>query len=110
MNQSIYDGSSTEVTLEPIQDIASSSVYRRAPKAIFTDLDGETALFQTDTCEYLVLNATGSAIWELIGVPRSLKDICKQLVQDYDVNLEMCMNETSEWLKNAAEREVVLVD
>jgi hypothetical protein len=98
------------VTLEPIQDIASSSVYRRAPKAIFTDLDGETALFQTDTCEYLVLNATGSAIWELIGVPCSLQDICRQLVDNYDVQLELCLHETSEWLKNAVDREVVLVD
>mgnify|MGYP001192314430 CR=1 FL=1 len=96
--------------MKTIQDSASTSVYRRAPKAIFTDLDGETALFHTDTCEYLVLNATGSAIWELIGTPTTLQDICKQLVADYDVAPEICMQETSAWLKSAVEREVVLFD
>ena len=96
--------------MKTIQDSASTSVYRRAPKAIFTDLDGETALFQTDTCEYLVLNATGTAIWELIGSPATLQDICKQLVEDYDVDFQICMQETSDWLRGAVEREVVLID
>ena len=96
--------------MNSMQDISSTSIYRRAPKAIFTDLDGETALFQTDTCEYLVLNATGSAIWELIGSPATLQDICKQLVEDYDIDFQTCMQETSEWLKEAVEREVILID
>ena len=96
--------------MKSIQDSSSTSVYRRAPKAIFTDLDGETALFQTDTCEYLVLNTTGSAIWELIGTPAKLQDICKQLVEDYDVDYQTCVKETSDWLQNAVEREVVLID
>lgn len=47
-----------------IKRSTKACLYKRDPKAIFTDLDGETALFQLETCEYLVLNSTGSAIWD----------------------------------------------
>ena len=94
--------------MEGSEDKTESCLYKRDPKAIFTDLDGETALFQAKTCEYLVLNSTGSAIWELIKTPSSLNDICKQLSADYEVSIDTCIRETKAWLSIAVEKGVAL--
>ncbi|KZR69410.1 hypothetical protein PMIT1313_01096 [Prochlorococcus marinus str. MIT 1313] len=94
--------------MEGSEDKTESCLYKRDPKAIFTDLDGETALFQAETCEYLVLNSTGSAIWELIETPSSLNDICKQLSADYEVSIDTCIRETKAWLSIAVEKGVAL--
>lgn len=95
--------------MEKIKRSTQACLYQRDPKAIFTDLDGETALFQLETCEYLVLNSTGSAIWELLGTPMSLEDICRQLAEDYEVSLDTCSRETEAWLNIAVEKGVALI-
>ena len=82
--------------------------FRRCPNAVFTELDGQTALFQSETCDYLVLNKTGSAIWELLDTKKSIKELCKQLIDEYEIDLETCNRETTEWMETAVEKKVVL--
>ncbi|HGY5533282.1 MAG TPA: PqqD family protein [Prochlorococcus sp.] len=55
-----------------------------------TDLDGQVALFQAETYNYLLLNDTCSAIWGLFNSPRSLEEVCKQLAGDHEISLNIC--------------------
>jgi len=82
-------------------------VFKCNPQVVFTELDGQTALFQAETCEYLILNDTGSAIWGLIDSPRSLQEICNQLAEDYEIDLDTCILETEAWLNTAVDKKVV---
>ena len=85
-----------------------ATLFKRHHQAVFTELDGQTALFQADTCDYLVLNETGSAIWLLLESPRSMQAICRQLVEDYDIDHETCLRETEDWLNAAVEKKVAI--
>ena len=96
------------ITMVEPNNNSAAGLFKRHPQAVFTELDGETALFQAETCEYLVLNDTGSAIWDLIGSSKSMDEICKQLLETYEVSEEICRQETASWLNLAVDKKVAL--
>jgi hypothetical protein len=51
--------------------LSTTALFKQHPQAVFTELDGEIALFQSSSCEYLVLNESGSAIWNALAAQPS---------------------------------------
>ena len=89
--------------------LSSSVRFRQHRQAICTELDGEVALFQSNTCDYLVLNETGSAIWNALKTQPSLAEICEYLQGEYDVNRDECKSSVEAWLDAALEKEVIAI-
>ena len=50
---------------------------------VAANMDGEVALMSITTGRYYCLNETGSRIWELIGQPRPVSEVCKILQEEY---------------------------
>ena len=80
---------------------------KQHPQAVFTVLDGEIALFQSSICKYLVLNESGSAIWNALAAKRSIAELCEILLHDFDVSPEQCLADVKAWLAIALEKQVV---
>ena len=91
-----------------LKNNSAAGLFKLQPQTVFTELEGETALFQEESCEYLVLNDTGSAIWDLIGSSKSMDEICKQLLETYEVSEDICRQETESWLNIAVDKKVAL--
>ncbi len=87
--------------------LSRTSRFKQHHQAICTELDGEVALFQSDTCDYLVLNETGSAIWNALKTRPSLAEICSHLQEEYDVDAGACQSSVEAWLEAAIEKKVV---
>ena len=85
------------------------SRFKQHHKAVCSELDGEVALFQSDTCDYLVLNDTGSAIWRALGSRPTFDELCMQLQQEYEVTPEECSASTQAWLEDALQKKVVVL-
>ena len=89
--------------------LSSTVRFRQHRQAICTELDGEVALFQSNTCDYLVLNETGSAIWNALKTQPSLAEICKHLQDEYEVNSDECKSSVEAWLEAALKKKVISV-
>ena len=89
--------------------VSSTSRFKQHQEAVFTELDGEVALFQSNTCDYLVLNETGSAIWKLLKAQPTLPELCKHLEQEYEVTPDECKTSVEAWLEAALEKKVITV-
>ena len=89
---------------------SSSKRFKQHSQAVYTELDGDVALFQSDTCDYLLLNETGSAIWKLLKAKPTLPELCKHLEQEYEVNPDECKASVEAWLEAALDKKVVAVD
>ena len=89
--------------------VSSSKHFKQHSQAVCTELDGEVALFQSDTCDYLVLNETGSAIWNALESRPTLAEICRQLHQEYEVTEDECAVSVKTWLDDAISKQVVTV-
>ena len=90
--------------------VSGTKHFKQHHQAICTELDGEVALFQSDTCDYLILNETGSAIWKLLKAKPTLPELCKQLEQEYEVTPDECRASVEAWLEAALDKKVVAVD
>ena len=88
--------------------LSTSAHFKQHPQAVFTELDGEIALFQSSSCEYLVLNESGSAIWNALAAQPSIAELCEILLRDFDVSPEQCLSDVKAWLAIALEKQVVI--
>ena len=85
------------------------SRFKQHHNAVYTELDGEVTLFQSDTCDYLVLNNTGSVIWRALGSRPTFDELCMHLQQEYEVTPEECSASTQAWLEDALQKKVVVL-
>lgn len=58
----------------------------------------EVVMMSARNGNYIGLSKVGARIWELIEVPRSLDDVCAQLVREFDVAPEVCRAEVVTFL------------
>ena len=82
--------------------------YRRDPAVVSAEIDGVATLFNPNTCDYLVLNATGSAVWDQIEQPKTLEHIVANLLDEYAVAQPRCIKDVSAWIDDALTRSLIL--
>ena len=87
--------------------LSRASRFKQHHQVVCTKIDGEVALFQSSTCDYLVLNETGSAIWNLLRSHPTLPELCKHLQLEYHVSLDECKSSVEAWLEAALEMKVI---
>ena len=95
-------------TVDHIVEQSVQPLIHRHPAACPAELDGEVCLFQPETAEYLNLNSTGSAIWNLLETPADLDGLVVQLLQLYQVDEADCRQDTETFLAAALERGILL--
>lgn len=88
--------------------LSTTALFKQHPQTVFTELDGEIALFQCSSCEYLVLNESGSAIWNALAAQPSIAELCEILLHDFDVSPAQCLSDVKAWLAIALEKQVVI--
>ena len=89
--------------------VSCTKRFKQHSQAVCTELDGDVALFQSNTCDYLVLNETGSAIWNALKTQPTLTEICKHLEEEYEVTPDECKSSIETWLEAALEKKVIAV-
>ena len=76
----------------------------RNPEVCAAELDGEICLFEPVRAEYLNLNNTGSAIWNLLESPTTLDYLLAELQERYAVDSTTCRLETEAFIREALKR------
>ena len=89
--------------------VSCTKRFKQHHQAVCTKLDGDVALFQSNTCDYLVLNETGSAIWNALKTQPTLPELCKNLQEEYEVTSDECKSSIETWLEAALEKKVIAV-
>ncbi|MDC0303211.1 PqqD family protein [bacterium] len=89
--------------------VSGTKRFKQHSQAVCTEHDGDVALFQSNTCDYLVLNETGSAIWNALKTQLTLPELCKHLEEEYEVTSDECKSAIETWLEAALEKKVIAV-
>ena len=92
-----------------INSLATTARFKQHHQAVHTELDGELVLFQSNTCDYLVLNETASSIWNSLNSQPTMAELCKYLQSEYEVNPDECKTAVETWLKIALEKKLISV-
>jgi hypothetical protein len=94
---------------EPMNLANPPCTYLQNPTICAAELDGEICLFNPSTAAYLNLNGPASAIWNVIASKASEELIIRTLLDAYDVEEDLCITETREFLNEAVEKGMVEV-
>ena len=87
--------------------LTQSTTVVTAEDALSTKIDGETVILHQDVGKYYGLNEVGTFIWELLQQPRSVGELCQEVVTAYGVERERCRNDIEELLVDLVEKNLV---
>jgi hypothetical protein len=81
-------------------EISESSIVVAAVEQISSDLGGEAVILNLKSGVYHGLNEAGARIWNLIQQPKFVKDIKQVLLEEYEVEPEVCISDLLALLDN----------
>jgi hypothetical protein len=70
--------------------ISSSTVIASVKHQVSCDLAGEVVILDMKDGIYYGLNAVGARIWTLLEEPRSVAEIHQTLLDEYDIDPDVC--------------------
>jgi len=89
--------------------INSSTILQRNPNQLFTMIDDEVVMLNIKQEEYLNLNSHASYIWQQLESPHSFGELTDQLCSVYNVEKELCIKDTLEFIKDLVEKDIIQI-
>lgn len=81
-------------------EISEFSTVVTAPDQVSSDLGGEAVILNMGSGVYHGLNEVGAKVWDLIEQPKTVKQIKELLIEEYEVDSEVCKNDLLALLKD----------
>ena len=73
--------------------------YIRKNDAISGKLQDEQVILDIEKGKYFSLNPVATSIWEILEQPLSVDQLCKKLIEEYDVEPKKCSEETTAYIE-----------
>lgn len=80
--------------------IGAETVVRRSEQVLWSSAGEDVVLLHMDRGAYHGLNVMGRRIWELLESPQLVSALCAQLMEAYEVEPEICEQETLRFLED----------
>ncbi len=91
-------------------EISLNSTVTVASDVVSCDLVEEAAILNLKDGVYYGLNPVGARIWNLIQKPIKVSEILEVILDEYDVERDVCKNDLFELLGQLLENELVKVE
>ena len=89
--------------------ILTNSIIVAAKDQVFSDLGEEVVILNLKDGVYYGLDAVGARVWDLIQEARAVREIRDALLDEYDVEPELCERDLLTLLEELAARDLVEV-
>jgi hypothetical protein len=92
-------------------EVGSSTIIRRHPEVIDTDLQGEVVLMSLATGLSYTFDRHGSQIWRFLEKSQSLESLVSQVCEFYEVpDRDKCRSDLHQFLLQLHDSELVTVE
>ena len=81
----------------------------RSGTAVFTELDDQVVMLDTERGKYYELDPVGSRIWVLLEGEPSMAELLDSLTAEFEVDAETCRNDLADFLEKLVELGLVAV-
>lgn len=89
--------------------ITSDSVVVRTGDLVSAPMGDDLAMMDMATGTYFVLDGVAAAIWERIETPSSVRALCGQLCDEFDVPAERCEQDVIPFLEKLRQKQMLRV-
>ncbi len=90
--------------------VTLQSVISRNPEIIHSAMDDEVVMMSVDQGLFFGVDKIGTHIWNLLETPAKVDGLIEKLVTHYDVDPELCKNDTLLFLNDMLVKKVILVE
>ena len=73
-----------------MNSIMKDSIITATKEQVSCDLAGDTAILDLKSGQYYGLNPVGARIWSLIQEPKTVAEVLKVIIGEYDVEATSC--------------------
>jgi hypothetical protein len=87
--------------------ITDSSVISITDKAVHCDLEDEVVILGLEDGIYYGLNPVGAFIWNFIQDPHTLTEIRNAVLEEYEVEKDVCENDLQELMADLEEKGLI---
>ncbi len=88
--------------------ITEQSIIVAAQQQVSGELpDGDVVILNLNNGVYYGLNQVGARIWELIKEPISVRDICRSLLNEYDIDENQCTQDILQLLSELEANQLI---
>jgi hypothetical protein len=88
--------------------VADDALLQRRADPLTAELDGETVMLDPTKGSYFALGPVGSRVWALLEQPRSIRDLCEQLLDEFDVDPPQCRAEVTAFVTQLLDAALVV--
>jgi Coenzyme PQQ synthesis protein D (PqqD) len=89
--------------------ISRHSLISLSNNQVSCDLAGEAAILNLADGVYYGLDQVGAFVWNMLGAPRTVADLCAGVIAEYDVDPEQCERDLLILLEDLASKGLVTV-
>ena len=93
-----------------IDSITTSSIVVAAKGQVSTDLGGEAVILGLESGTYFSLNDSGSIVWNLIQKPRPVAELRDAILDEYDVESDVCERDLLALLGHLFDEGLIIVN
>jgi hypothetical protein len=86
----------------------NSRVSRRSD-LLESDMDGKIVMMNIETGSYYGLDGVAAEIWTFLENPSDVGAICSHLQVEYDVDKNICKEETIAFLKQMENKNIIII-
>jgi Coenzyme PQQ synthesis protein D (PqqD) len=69
---------------------SAETIIQRKSDPLTAEVNGEVVMLDVAQGTYFALGSVGSQVWALLERPRSLDQLCEELVRFYEVDIDTC--------------------
>ncbi len=81
----------------------------RSDDILFSSAGDELVVLHLERGVYHGFDAIGREIWDLLEAPMPVSALCERLLEVYDVEAEVCEQDTLAFLNDAYRRDVITI-
>lgn len=92
-----------------IAPIGLETIVARSEEPVAVEMDRTVVMMSVEQGMYFGLEGTGPRIWALLERPRSVKQLCDELMKEFDIDADACRIEVCNFLEELRRAQLVRV-
>ncbi|WP_017471996.1 lasso peptide biosynthesis PqqD family chaperone [Amphibacillus jilinensis] len=93
--------------MKRIEGVDKNQMIKQLEGNIVSDMDGEKVMLSVTKGKYFNLGELGGEIWDMIIEPISIQQLVLNLLEQYDVDQEVCYQQVIAFIRQLAEAELI---
>jgi hypothetical protein len=89
--------------------LTDRTIVRQSREPVAVEVDRSVVMMSIAREKYYSLDGVGGRIWELVAEPRSIGELCRQLLSEFDVDPAVCRADVAEFLTELLDEGLVEV-